>query len=306
METIQGLASGNNRDESIRITNENQGKNQEIISIGKEGENENKILQTNEEDRELELEEKSNEKVRISNEEMTESPTNEDEAEEKPNLPQEELKRLYYMETIIRRKIENTLPNHPNLAGLQYNLSVILEKQGLYLQALDSSSKAVELAPNNVSYKQVHNRIKDAASKCKSKVDPIVEAERIKAAEQSYEEQEKEERTRKEENNAKKMERDEDENRENENIISLNRYVSNTFQKRNSYIEAKLIHSNAENITKSVFNSKIERNMYTILLEQFPNYVVYPNMALQNIFNYDKVKEILDDGDFEYFPKGSR
>jgi tetratricopeptide (TPR) repeat protein len=52
---------------------------------------------------------------------------------------------------------------------------------------------------------------------------------------------------------------------------------------------------------KAVFNSKLERSVYSQLTDLFPNHLVFPNMAPQAIFQYDRMKELLTGEEFTYF-----
>jgi hypothetical protein len=286
---------------STNIANGHQQENCGDTFSKREIEEDSKIPQTDGDNNSEISKEKIHEEVAIISD-SEESNASREEIEEKIKISEEELRKLDYAEITFRKGIENIRPNHPNQAALSHNLSQILEKKGLYLQALEYSNKAVELAPDRTDYKEFNNRIKNIASQQQSAIDPIVEAERIRAAEKYYEEKQKEEAEKREKVN-EDLECESKKNVINENIIPLSKYTSNVLQKRNPYIESKLIYSSMENITKSIFNSKIEKSVYMILIEQFPNYLVYPNMALQNIFDFDKTKEILDSSDFEYFLK---
>lgn len=54
---------------------------------------------------------------------------------------------------------------------------------------------------------------------------------------------------------------------------------------------------------KCIFNSSGEYNLYNQLIYLFPNDLIYPNMALQAIFEYDDMIRMLDKHDFEYYLK---
>ncbi len=63
-----------------------------------------------------------------------------------------------------------------------------------------------------------------------------------------------------------------------------------------------VIHPNNTNSwTKPVFNSKQEYALYRVLLEMLPSHLIFPNMALQTIFPYEKMKELLSKEEFSYY-----
>jgi hypothetical protein len=68
-----------------------------------------------------------------------------------------------------------------------------------------------------------------------------------------------------------------------------------------SSMKTLVINPSAGSSTKPVFNSKQEYKLYTVLLEMFPGQLVFPNMALQAIFPYAKMKEILTREEFNYY-----
>lgn len=53
---------------------------------------------------------------------------------------------------------------------------------------------------------------------------------------------------------------------------------------------------------KSIFNSGGEFNLYNVLSRLFPSNLIYPNMALQTIFDFNDMKRMLiDRGDFNHY-----
>jgi tetratricopeptide (TPR) repeat protein len=65
----------------------------------------------------------------------------------------------------------------------------------------------------------------------------------------------------------------------------------------------RLLHAGNGQAAMPIFRSQRERLVYSSLLHQFPNQLVFPNMALQSIFSYDLMKVLLDNDDFGYYLK---
>ena len=55
----------------------------------------------------------------------------------------------------------------PTYAQAFYGLSLAYANQGMYPQALENIQKAVELAPNDVQYKDIEERLKKAIASSK-------------------------------------------------------------------------------------------------------------------------------------------
>ena len=66
-------------------------------------------------------------------------------------------------------------------------------------------------------------------------------------------------------------------------------------------LHSRSIAPRAGDATRAVFGSLQEQRLYSALLSVFPNYLVFPNMALQVIFAYDEMKTRLDNDTFGYF-----
>jgi tetratricopeptide (TPR) repeat protein len=66
-------------------------------------------------------------------------------------------------------------------------------------------------------------------------------------------------------------------------------------------VAARIIRSSEGVVLRPIFGSGNEYKIYAALLQIFPNNLVFPNMALQTIFTYDRLKPILDKDDFNYF-----
>lgn len=81
----------------------------------------------------------------------------------------------------------------------------------------------------------------------------------------------------------------------NEHIVPLVR------RERSHSIATKVIHAEPNIAYKPIFNSRQEYTVYNILIGIFPNHLVFPNMALQTIFQYDRMKGLLAPDEFRYF-----
>jgi hypothetical protein len=66
-------------------------------------------------------------------------------------------------------------------------------------------------------------------------------------------------------------------------------------------VTARIIRADADIAFKPIFNSKNEYRFYQVMIEIFPNNLVLPNLALQAIFSYDRMKELLTIKEFGYF-----
>ncbi len=91
------------------------------------------------------------------------------------------------------------------------------------------------------------------------------------------------------------VETDVDQWRVNEHITDLIK------QERSHAVVTKIIHAEPEIAYKPIFNSKQEYTFYNVLLGLFPNLLVLPNMGLQAVFQYSRMKQILESDDFGYY-----
>jgi tetratricopeptide (TPR) repeat protein len=66
-------------------------------------------------------------------------------------------------------------------------------------------------------------------------------------------------------------------------------------------VATRIIHTDTAIAFKSVFNSRREHDLYTQVLALFPNMLVFPNMALQGVFQYKRMQELLDPQVFRYY-----
>ena len=66
-------------------------------------------------------------------------------------------------------------------------------------------------------------------------------------------------------------------------------------------VVTRIAYTSSEMMTKPIFNSQQEYKIYRILLELFPNQLVFPNMALQAIFPYARMQAVLSKEVFGYY-----
>lgn len=83
---------------------------------------------------------------------------------------------------------------------------------------------------------------------------------------------------------------------------SINPYIARQVELERSHsLITKIIHANKNIIYKPIFNSNNEYVIYNCLLHLFPNHLAFPNMSLQAIFQYDRMKELLSPDEFRYY-----
>lgn len=82
----------------------------------------------------------------------------------------------------------------------------------------------------------------------------------------------------------------------------VNDHILDLVRREKSHsIVTKLIHADETIAFKPIFNSKLEYMVYSILVGLFPNQLVFPNIGLQAIFQYSRMKEILSQEHFQYY-----
>lgn len=77
-------------------------------------------------------------------------------------------------------------------------------------------------------------------------------------------------------------------------------------------VEREKSHSVAIHIIKAkddikfrpIFSSRMEYQIYNLLIGLFPNHLVLPNMSLQTIFDYERMREALDNDLFQFYLLG--
>jgi len=89
---------------------------------------------------------------------------------------------------------------------------------------------------------------------------------------------------------------------ESDGHYEVNKYVLDLVtQERSHAVATTIVRADPSIFYKPIFNSKKEYEVYKVLLELFPNHLVFPNMSLMTIFQFDRMKETLDSSDFEYY-----
>lgn len=84
---------------------------------------------------------------------------------------------------------------------------------------------------------------------------------------------------------------------------SINEHVADLVKRERLHsIVTRIIHADSTVAFKPIFNSRLEYLIYNLLIGLFPNHLVFPNMSLQSIFTYDRMKDILEKpDDFRYY-----
>ena len=83
---------------------------------------------------------------------------------------------------------------------------------------------------------------------------------------------------------------------------SINIHVRTLVEKERMHaVATRFIRADESVAFKPVFNSRQEYTVYGILLGLFPNQLVFPNMGLQAVFQYERMRELLGNEDFGYY-----
>jgi tetratricopeptide (TPR) repeat protein len=89
---------------------------------------------------------------------------------------------------------------------------------------------------------------------------------------------------------------------EDEERFEINPEIKPLIERENSHsVAINVIKSNKNINFKPIFNSKLEYNIYRLMIGLFPNHLVFPNMSLQTIFTYDRMKDVLDSEVFKFY-----
>ena len=84
--------------------------------------------------------------------------------------------------------------------------------------------------------------------------------------------------------------------------FKINPKIKPLIERENSHsVTINVIRSDESINFKPIFNSKLEYNIYRLMIGLFPNHLVFPNMSLQSIFTYDRMKGILDSEVFKFY-----
>lgn len=86
----------------------------------------------------------------------------------------------------------------------------------------------------------------------------------------------------------------------------VNPYILELVKRERSHaVVTRIVHTSSELLAKPIFNSQQEYKIYTMLLEVFPNQLVFPTMALQAIFPYERMQAVLSNEMFGYYLRAS-
>jgi len=84
--------------------------------------------------------------------------------------------------------------------------------------------------------------------------------------------------------------------------FQVNPHVLPLLEREKSHaVVTKLIHGDENIAFKPIFNSKQEYTVYNVLIALFPNHLVFPNIALQTVFQYERMRGLLAEDDFGFY-----
>jgi len=84
--------------------------------------------------------------------------------------------------------------------------------------------------------------------------------------------------------------------------LIVNKYIHDLArQERAHAVATTIIRADKTVACKAIFNSQLEYTIYNALTMLFPNHLVFPNMSLQTVFQYERMKDLLDGDIFGYF-----
>lgn len=82
----------------------------------------------------------------------------------------------------------------------------------------------------------------------------------------------------------------------------INPAIAGLVDRENTHAVAlRIVRGGGTSRIKPVFNSRNEHEVYRILLQAFPNMLVFPNVSLQAIMQFDAMKKALSPSDFSYY-----
>lgn len=85
-------------------------------------------------------------------------------------------------------------------------------------------------------------------------------------------------------------------------VFEVNPHVLPLLEREKSHaVVTKLIHGDESIAFKPIFNSRQEYTVYKELISLFPNHLVFPNMALQTMFQYDRMHGLLAEDEFSFY-----
>jgi tetratricopeptide (TPR) repeat protein len=74
-------------------------------------------------------------------------------------------------------------------------------------------------------------------------------------------------------------------------------------KERTHSLATKIIHADKTIAYKAIFNSRMEYAIYKVMIGLFPNHLVFPNMSLQSVFQYERILPLVDRETFGYYLK---
>lgn len=92
----------------------------------------------------------------------------------------------------------------------------------------------------------------------------------------------------------------------NQGTFRVNPNILPLIERENQHaVIGRIVRGTGTSAVKQVFNSNREFSIYQILVQLCPNHLVFPNCGLQSFMAFDRMKELIDEGDFSYYLKAS-
>ncbi|PFR26493.1 hypothetical protein COK19_12770 [Bacillus cereus] len=66
-------------------------------------------------------------------------------------------------------------------------------------------------------------------------------------------------------------------------------------------LQSEVVRTSGNICFQPIFYHESEKRLYRALIELFPQHLVFPNMSLQTIFSYEKIKDLVDNETFTYY-----
>lgn len=66
-------------------------------------------------------------------------------------------------------------------------------------------------------------------------------------------------------------------------------------------LQSEVVRTSGSICFQPIFYHESEKRLYRALIELFPQHLVFPNMSLQTIFSYEKIKNLVDNEAFTYY-----
>lgn len=84
--------------------------------------------------------------------------------------------------------------------------------------------------------------------------------------------------------------------------FAINPEIIPLIERENSHsVAIQIFRNDTSALFKPVFNSQLEYTIYRLMIGIFPNHLVFPNMSLQSIFDYKRMKDVIDSEHFSYY-----